>query len=94
MYFQSDYVQFSSAQLRYNILRTSNRGVGGQPVLEGISVPGVAKESTERPNAPSVVTAFMSVHSKTPYITPSMDVYSGKVVARGRCGQQQEFAWC
>ena len=30
----------------------------------------------------------MSAHSKTPYITPSMDFSSGKGVVRGRRGQQ------
>ena len=47
---------------------------------------------TERPHAPSGVAAFMSAHSKTPYITPSMDFSSGKGVAWGRRGQQLEFA--
>ena len=47
---------------------------------------------TERPHAPSGVAAFMSAHSKTPYITPSMDFSSGKGVVRGRRGQQLEFA--
>ena len=44
------------------------------------------REVTERPNAPSGVAAFMSAHSKTPYITPSMDVSSGKGAGRGRRG--------
>ena len=47
---------------------------------------------TERPRAPSGVAVFMSAHSKTPYITPSMDFYSGKGVVRGRRGQQLEDA--
>ena len=51
-----------------------------------------AREITERPHAPSGVAAFMSAHSKTPYITPSMDFSSGKGVVRGRRGQQLEFA--
>ena len=34
------------------------------------------REITERPHAPSGVAAFMSAHSKTPYITPSMDISS------------------
>ena len=39
--------------------------------------------------SPSGVAAFMSAHSKTPYITPSMGFSSGKgVVRRGRRGQQ------
>ena len=39
-----------------------------------------AREITERPDAPSGVAAFMSAHSKTPYITPtsSMDFPLGK----------------
>jgi hypothetical protein len=47
---------------------------------------------TERPRAPSGVAAFMSAHSKTPCITPSMDFYSGKGVVRGRRVQQLGFA--
>ena len=47
---------------------------------------------TERPHDPSGVAAFMSAHSKTPYITPSMDFSSGKRVVRGRRGQQLEYA--
>ena len=34
----------------------------------------------------------MSAHSKTPYITPSMDVSSGKGVVRGRKEKPLEFA--
>ena len=51
-----------------------------------------ARDITERPRAPSGVAAFMSAHSKTPYITPSMDFSSGNGVVRGRSGQQLEFA--
>ena len=47
-----------------------------------------ARQITERPHAPSGVAAFMSVHSTTPYITPSMVFPSGKGVAWGRRGQQ------
>ena len=47
---------------------------------------------TERPRAPGGVAVFMSAHSKTPYITPSMNFYSGKGVVRGRRVQQLEFA--
>ena len=47
---------------------------------------------TERPRAPSGVAVFMSTHSKTPYITPSMDFYSRKGVVRGRRVQQLGFA--
>ena len=39
-----------------------------------------------------LVAAIMSAHSKTPYITPSMDFYSGNRVVRGRRGQQLKFA--
>ena len=45
------------------------------------------KEITERPRAPSGVAAFMSAHSKTPYITLSMEVYSVKGVVRGTGAQ-------
>ena len=51
-------------------------------------------EITERPHAPSGVAAFISAHSKTPYITPSMDVSSEKGVVRGRRWQQLEVAFC
>ena len=47
-----------------------------------------SKGITERPHTRSGVAAFMSADSKTPYITPSMDFYSGKGVVRGRRGQQ------
>ena len=43
-------------------------------------------------SAPSGVAAFMSAHSKTPYITPSMKFSSGKGVERGRREQQLEFS--
>ena len=52
----------------------------------------LATESTERPHAPSGVVVFMSAHSKTPYITPSMDCTSGKGVVWGNRGQQLEFS--
>ena len=51
-----------------------------------------ARDITERSHAPSGVAAFMSAHSKTPYITPSMDFPSGNGVVRGRRGQQLGFA--
>ena len=48
------------------------------------------------PHAPSGVKAFMSVHSKTPYITPSMGLsmgfLSGNGVARGPGGLNLGFA--
>ena len=43
------------------------------------------------PEVPDVA-AFMSAHSKTPYITPSMDISSGEGVVRGRRVQQLTFA--
>ena len=46
----------------------------------------VSRAITERPRAPSGLAAFMSAHSKTPYITPGMDFYSGKGVVRGQQG--------
>ena len=49
----------------------------------------MAWEITERPRAPSGVAVFMSVHSKTPCITPSTDFFSGNGVVRGR--QQLAF---
>ena len=60
-------------------------------VCAAASAPAPAREITERPHAPSGVAAFMSAHSKTPYITPSMDFSSGKGVVRGRRGQQAGF---
>ena len=45
-----------------------------------------------RPHAPSGVAAFMSAHSKNPYITPSMNFSSRKGGVRGRRVQQLEFA--
>ena len=45
-----------------------------------------SREITERPHAPSGVAAFMAAHSKTPYITPAMDFFSGKGVTWGRRG--------
>ena len=48
-------------------------------------------ELQSAPRANSGVAAFMSAHSKTPWITPSMDCSSGKGVVRGRRGQQMGF---
>ena len=48
--------------------------------------PSHPRDITERPHAPSGVAAFMSAHSKTPYITPSMDLPSGNGVVRGAQG--------
>ena len=39
---------------------------------------GLAMEITEQPHAPNGVAAFMSGHSVTPYITPSMNFSLGK----------------
>jgi len=49
-------------------------------------------QRAERPRDPGGVAAFMSAHSKTPYITPSMDISSGEGVVRGRRVQQFTFA--
>ena len=38
----------------------------------------ITEQITERPQAPSGVAAFMSAHSKTLYITSSMDFLQGK----------------
>ena len=54
--------------------------------------PSAAPPITERPRAPSGVAAFMPSHSKTPYITPSMDFYSRNGVVWGRRGPQLEFS--
>ena len=59
-------------------------------LLVGLHADGI--HQTERPRAPGRVAAFMSAHSKTPYITPSMDVSSGNGVVRGRGGAQLGFA--
>ena len=44
------------------------------------------KGNHRAPHTPSGVAAFMSAHSKTPYITLSMDFSSGKGVVQGRRG--------
>ena len=49
------------------------------------------REITERPRTPSGVAVFMSAHSKTPNITPSIPFPSVNGVVRGRRGQQLEF---
>ena len=51
-----------------------------------------ARDIAERPRGPSGVAAFMPSHSKTPYITPSMDFYSRNGVVWGRRGRQLEFS--
>ena len=48
------------------------------------------KGNYRAPPRPQWVAAVMSAHSKTPYITPSMEFSSGKGVVRGRRGQQLE----
>ena len=50
-----------------------------------------AAQRAERPRDPGGVAAFMSAHSKTPYITPSMEFSSGEGVVRGRRVQQLTF---
>ena len=50
------------------------------------------RDIAERPRGPSGVAAFMPSHSKTPYITPSMDFYSSNGVVWGRRGPQLEFS--
>ena len=52
-----------------------------------------AAQRTERPRDPAGVAAFMSAHSKPPYITHGMDISSGKGVVRGRRVQQLTFAF-
>ena len=51
------------------------------------------RDITERPHAPSGVAAFVSAHSKTPYITPSMDISSGQGVVRGAGGSSWYLRW-
>ena len=45
----------------------------GQPYRVMDSAVAITTAIPERPHAPSEVAAFMSAHSKTPYINPSMD---------------------
>ena len=59
----------------------------GAPLL------ALARENTERPHAPSGVAAFMSAHSKPPYITPGMGFPSGKGVVLGRSVQQLDVTF-
>ena len=49
-------------------------------------------KNTERPHAPSGVAAFMSAHSKTPYITPSMDFPSWKGYYGGTGGSSWDLS--
>ena len=53
---------------------------------------GGTRDIAERPRGPGGVAAFMPSHSKTPYITPSMDFYSRNGVVWGRRGPQLEFS--
>ena len=53
---------------------------------------GTLQSAPHAPSGASRVAAFMSAHSKTPYITPGMDFPSGKGVVRERRGQQLEFS--
>ena len=67
-------------------------GRGGALSLHAIA-PSLARAITERPHAPSGIAASMSAHSKTPYITPSMDVSSGKGVAWGAGCSSWDLPW-
>ena len=74
---------------------TGGKGSGMHP-CQGLSravkgCQGLSRAITERPHAPGGVAAFMSAHSKTQYVTPSMDISSGKGVVRGRRAPQLEF---
>ena len=51
----------------------------------------LAAQGAEQPRAPDGVAAFMSAHSKTPYITPSMEFCSEEGVVRGRMVHQLWF---
>ena len=59
--------------------------------LERIECKG-SRDIAKRPRGPSGVAVFMPSHSKTPYITPSMDFYSRNGVVWGRRGPQLEFS--
>ena len=59
---------------------------------DGKTVSTCPAQRAERPRDPGGVAAFMSAHSKTPCITPSMELPSGKGVVRGRGVQQLAFA--
>ena len=48
--------------------------------------PARARDITERPHAPSGVAAFTSAHSKTPYITPSMNFFLWEWGSKGAQG--------
>ena len=65
--------------------------VGSVAATEAVVMPGGAAQRAERPRDPGGVAAFMSAHSKTPYITPSMEFSSGEGVVRGRRMQQLTF---
>ena len=54
--------------------------------------PHVRPMGRKRPRDPGEVAAFMTAHSTTPCITPSMGIPSGKGVVRGRGVQQLAFA--
>ena len=51
-----------------------------------------AAQRAERPRAPGKVAAFMSAHSKTPYVTTRIEISSREGVVRGRRVQQLAFA--
>ena len=50
------------------------------------------RDITERPHAPSGVAAFMSAHSKTPCVTPSMGHFSGNGVVGGAAAARMYLA--
>ena len=72
--------------LHHSVMGAWEWGSGG--ALLPVVFAGLSTASTEHPRAPSEVAAFMSAHSKTPYINPSMGFSSIKGVVRGRRGQQ------
>ena len=74
------------------IIGVGGHGEGGARVLGHLHcVRGGPVQRAKRPRDPGGVAAFMSAHSKTPYITPSMEFSSGEGVVRGRRVQQLTF---
>ena len=63
----------------------------GRSAVVPLTVPRT-RDIAERPRGPSGVAAFMTSHSKTPYITPSMDFSSRNGVVWGRRGPQLVFS--
>ena len=85
---------FFSARTNVNPPVINARDWSAKDCVHRSAVSDAPPPITERPHAPSGVAAFMSAHSKTPYITPSMEFSSGKGVVRGRRGQQLTFTLC